>query len=193
MKPIERVEKLMKIKDLTVSGFEKTVGVANGTLVAALKRKSNLKDETLNSILNAFPEVSPEWLLTGNGSTFRGETVQEREPYPEPEPVTVEDLIAQKVVEILRPFLREKTDEILVALKDLQKLENDILTGMKDLQKLEDEIKKTVGTLHIAVSKVRNNQEATLQKANEMLSKSEDTFKKMEDTYNKVLIIEERH
>lgn len=92
---------------------------------------------------------------------------------------TVDEMIARKVVEILRPFLREKTDEILVALKDLHKM--------------EDEIKSTVMNLHIELNKVRNKQEATLRKANEVLSKSEETYKKMEDTYNKVLIIEERH
>lgn len=73
MKPIERVKKVIDLKGLSISAFEKAVGLSNNSIQVAIKRNANLKDETLNSILNAFPEVDPTWLLTGKGEMMAGE------------------------------------------------------------------------------------------------------------------------
>ncbi|WP_271765960.1 hypothetical protein [Aquimarina algiphila] len=72
MKPINRVEQIIKHKNLSISGFEKTTGLSNNSIQTAIKRNSNLKDETLNTILSTFPEISAEWLLTGNGIMLNG-------------------------------------------------------------------------------------------------------------------------
>ncbi len=66
-KPIERVRRIIANQGLSVASFEKMIGMSNNSIQAALKRKTSLKDETLNNILSAFPDISAEWLLTGNG------------------------------------------------------------------------------------------------------------------------------
>lgn len=71
MKPIERVEILIKDEGISISAFEKKVGMSNNSIQTAIKRKANLKDDTLNSILSVYTDVSPEWLLTGKGSKYR--------------------------------------------------------------------------------------------------------------------------
>lgn len=71
MKPIERVKVIIDKNRLSVSAFEKKVGLSNSSIQIALKRNSNLKDETLNSILSVYPDISPNWLLTGEGGMFR--------------------------------------------------------------------------------------------------------------------------
>jgi len=73
MKPIERVELIIKQEGLPVSVFEKKIGMSNNSIQMAIKRKAKLKDETLNSILKSFPRINPEWLLTGDGPMFRAE------------------------------------------------------------------------------------------------------------------------
>ncbi|APD06889.1 hypothetical protein UJ101_01370 [Flavobacteriaceae bacterium UJ101] len=70
MKPIDRVKIIINKNRLSISAFEKKVGLSNNTIQIALKRGSNLKDETLNSILNVFPDINPTWLLTGRGNMF---------------------------------------------------------------------------------------------------------------------------
>jgi len=70
MKPIERVKKLIDYLDISISAFEKATGMSNNSIQTAIKRVSNLKDDTLNSILITYPDVSAEWLLTGKGSMF---------------------------------------------------------------------------------------------------------------------------
>lgn len=66
-KPIDRVKIIIDDNRLSISAFEKEIGHSNNSIQTALKRRSNLKDETLNSILNAFPDYSGLWLLTGKG------------------------------------------------------------------------------------------------------------------------------
>lgn len=75
MKPIERVKNLIEFKGLSISGFEKATGMSNNSIQTAIKRNSNLKDDTLNSILIRFPDISAEWLLTGNGSMLRVDNI----------------------------------------------------------------------------------------------------------------------
>lgn len=77
MKPIERVLEIIKYEGISISAFEKSVNLSNNSIQTAIKRKSNLKDETLNSILNSYPNIDPEWLLTGKGERLR--QVKEKE------------------------------------------------------------------------------------------------------------------
>lgn len=65
-KPIDRVKTIIDNEQLSISGFEKAIGMSNNSIQTALKRRSNLKDDTLNSILTRFPDYNPTWLLTGD-------------------------------------------------------------------------------------------------------------------------------
>lgn len=67
MKAIQRVEIVVKKYGHTMSGLEKKVGLGNQTLVRTLERRSGIKDDVLNKILNVYPEISPLWILTGKG------------------------------------------------------------------------------------------------------------------------------
>ena len=77
MKPIERLDIFIKYCKLSISGFEKKVGLSNNSLQTAIKRRSNLKDETLNTILNNFPQLNAQWLLTGDGKMLNGDLKEE--------------------------------------------------------------------------------------------------------------------
>jgi len=68
MKTIERVGEFIEYKDLSFRSFEIAISITQNTIQTAVKRKSSLKDETLNKILQAYPELNPIWLLTGKGS-----------------------------------------------------------------------------------------------------------------------------
>lgn len=65
MKPIERVRFIIEYSQLSIAAFEKKVGMSNNSIQIAIKRNANLKDESLISILRAFPEINPSWLLLG--------------------------------------------------------------------------------------------------------------------------------
>lgn len=46
--------------------------MSNNSIQSAIKRDATLRDETLNNILDKFPEIDAEWLLTGNGEMLKG-------------------------------------------------------------------------------------------------------------------------
>ena len=72
MKPIDRIDSIIKHYGLNVSSFEKSIGASNNSIGTAIRRKSSVKDDTLNDILNKYPEISAEWILTGKGSMITG-------------------------------------------------------------------------------------------------------------------------
>ncbi|MBU2974766.1 hypothetical protein [Zobellia sp. B3R18] len=71
MKPIERIATLIDYYRTNISNFEKECELSNNSIGSAIRRKTSIKDETLNKVLKAFPEVSPEWLLTGEGNMLK--------------------------------------------------------------------------------------------------------------------------
>jgi phage repressor protein C with HTH and peptisase S24 domain len=55
--------------------LKKACNLSNNSIQTAIKRKSNLKDKTLNKILDTFPEINPTWLLTGKESMLKEESI----------------------------------------------------------------------------------------------------------------------
>lgn len=77
IKPIDRIKQFIEYKKMTISGFEKHIEVSNNSLGAAIRRRTAVKDETLNTILYCFPNVRAEWLLTGEGEMLKKNEVIE--------------------------------------------------------------------------------------------------------------------
>ena len=73
MKTIERVYKYLDFIGIKAIPFEKKVGLSNGYLGKQLVRKADLGEGILMKIIENCPEISPEWLLTGNGSMLKNE------------------------------------------------------------------------------------------------------------------------
>lgn len=59
----ERIRQLIDFKRLSVLAFEKSVGLSNGYL----RNTANVSAENCAKILSTYPDVSAEWLLTGEG------------------------------------------------------------------------------------------------------------------------------
>lgn len=106
MKPIERVKKVIEFKKLSISGFEKATGMSNNSIQTALKRNSNLKDDTLNSILIRFPDISGEWLLTGEGSMLKNNLTNESDK----DHINYKELAEARLDTI--ELLKEKVDKL---------------------------------------------------------------------------------
>ena len=119
MKPIQRVRILIDEEGISISAFEKKVGLSNNSIQTAIKRRANLKDDTIAKILKAFPWVSPEWLLLGNGSMKRsGEgNVQE-----------------QVVSENAADYLTLK-DELILSLQETIKLQREKIQKLEGIKK----------------------------------------------------------
>ncbi|UMY66763.1 MULTISPECIES: helix-turn-helix transcriptional regulator [unclassified Flavobacterium] len=113
-KPIARIRQIIKDKNLSVSAFEKKIGMSNNSIQVALKRNANVKDETLNHILAAFPEISAEWLLTGKGTMIRNAYP----PAPETSPTVEEE---RYVIQLQREYIAQLKKEIEELKSQLEK------------------------------------------------------------------------
>ena len=65
---IQRIKQYIDFKGLTVSSFEKSTGMSNGSFSSQLKNNKTIGVDKLENILRTYPELNPEWLLTGKGS-----------------------------------------------------------------------------------------------------------------------------
>lgn len=74
MELIERIEQIIKYKQLSVSGFEKKISASDGVIRRAIRNKSDIYSRFLVEITDKFPDISAEWLLREEGEISRKNT-----------------------------------------------------------------------------------------------------------------------
>jgi hypothetical protein len=73
MKAIERLHRYIDYKGSKPTRFEKELGLSNGYLGTQLKRNADLGESILNKVVDYCLDISPEWLLTGNGEMLKSD------------------------------------------------------------------------------------------------------------------------
>ena len=66
-----RIKEYIDYKNISVSAFEKSLGMSNASFSKCLKSGKGIGTDKLENILNIYPDISPDWLLTGEGSMLR--------------------------------------------------------------------------------------------------------------------------
>ena len=80
---IKRLQEFLEYEGINIFAFEKRIGLANNTIRKKFASgRSNMGTETLTAILEAYPELSADWLLLGEGYMLRkdNEPVKQTEP-----------------------------------------------------------------------------------------------------------------
>lgn len=75
----ERIEKVMQHENMNSALFASAIGIQGSTLSHILNGRNNPSLSVLQAILNRFPNISPEWLIMGQGSMERS-TKQSQTP-----------------------------------------------------------------------------------------------------------------
>lgn len=68
---LERLKKYIDYKGVSISAFEKSIGMSNASFGKSLKNQGAIGTDKLENILNVYPDISSEWLLTGRGDMLR--------------------------------------------------------------------------------------------------------------------------
>lgn len=76
MKAIERIYQYIDYKNINKSDFEKKCGISNGYLGKMYGINADIGESILLQIIENCPEVSPEWILTGNGSMLKSDKIE---------------------------------------------------------------------------------------------------------------------
>ena len=68
---LQRLKEYIDRKGISVSAFEKSVGMSNASFGKSLKNGGAIGSDKLENILKIYPELNAEWLLTGSGNMIR--------------------------------------------------------------------------------------------------------------------------
>lgn len=71
MRIVNRLTKYLENKDLSLSAFEKKIGVSHYYLANASKNKQGLSEAAINKVIAACPDLNPVWLLLGEGEMLK--------------------------------------------------------------------------------------------------------------------------
>ena len=73
MEIVQRIKELVELKAKSKRDFASLIGMEQVTFNNYMIGKRGLSYEVIDAILDAFPEVSAEWLLRGEGEMLKGE------------------------------------------------------------------------------------------------------------------------
>ena len=70
---LDRIKLYIDTKGISIAAFEKSVGMSNASFSKSLKNNGAIGTDKLENILSVYPDISPEWLLTGQGDMLKEE------------------------------------------------------------------------------------------------------------------------
>jgi|WetSurMetagenome_2_1015567.scaffolds.fasta_scaffold18593_5 hypothetical protein len=66
-----RLKEYIDSKGISISKFEKSIGMSNASFGKSLKSGGTIGADKLEIILNHYPDINLEWLVTGNGEMLK--------------------------------------------------------------------------------------------------------------------------
>ncbi|MEK9530981.1 MAG: hypothetical protein VWZ86_05895 [Flavobacteriaceae bacterium] len=61
----DRLRQILKLEGLSISEFERTIGVGQNSVSTCLRRQSTIGHNVMTGIKEHFPHHSIDWLITG--------------------------------------------------------------------------------------------------------------------------------
>jgi methionine synthase II (cobalamin-independent) len=71
MSIIERLEEYITSKNISIRQFEMNIGTSNGVIHTAIKNRKDIRSSWISKIIEKYPDLNAEWLITGKGSMLR--------------------------------------------------------------------------------------------------------------------------
>ena len=70
-KVIDRIEWILSHYKLSNRAFDLSIGKSNGYIGKQIERKASIGSDTLEKILHVYDDISPRWLVAGEGAKLR--------------------------------------------------------------------------------------------------------------------------
>lgn len=76
---LDRVALFAQNEGITIGSIEKTIGASKGVLSRALAQGTDVQAKWIKGIVENYPSLSPDWLLTGTGDMLRSSVTDSSE------------------------------------------------------------------------------------------------------------------
>lgn len=73
MQAVQRINEFIESQGISIRAFEQKIGASNGLIRKAITNKTDIQSKWLTYIVDNFPIIDSDWLLTGRGSMLRKE------------------------------------------------------------------------------------------------------------------------
>ena len=67
----DRLRKFLDFQGISVRQFEAMIGSSDGKIAKFMATNSSLKSDTLSKVMEVFPQLSIEWLISGEGEMLK--------------------------------------------------------------------------------------------------------------------------
>lgn len=69
---LDRIVEIADYKGVKISALERNIGASEGVIRHAIRKNTDIQGKWLSKISENYPDISPEWLLTGRGDMVIG-------------------------------------------------------------------------------------------------------------------------
>ena len=114
---IDRIKQIIDYKKISTRKFCIEVGIANGFF----DKVKDIGTEKVLKILDTYPDISPEWLLTGKPPMLRNQTVQDESTRPHPshaEEIQSKERIEETINNERKPMTNDERIDALIRQND---------------------------------------------------------------------------
>jgi hypothetical protein len=73
MSKSKTIRDLVDEKKMSIAGFERHIGAGVGSIRAIIDKNQSVSGKILSKILNTFPEIDANWLITGEGNMYKNQ------------------------------------------------------------------------------------------------------------------------
>ena len=108
----DRLKKFIDYLGVSINQFEVLINVGNGAIYHAMNGRNGLTMATILKILDKYPNLNIDWLVTGRGSMLVKNCEKGVEKGQNPPQKTTDDENFSPLVEFLTAQLREKDARI---------------------------------------------------------------------------------
>jgi hypothetical protein len=104
------IKELLEAKKMNIAAFEREIESGVGSIRAIIDKNQNISGKILSKILNRYPEIDANWLITGLGKMYKNE-VNIIEMEIELEELRAENKVLRKYLQVQNPVSIAAEDE----------------------------------------------------------------------------------
>ena len=103
----DRIKHLISFKQLSISSFSREIGLINGvTISKIINQNRKPSSKTIGRIIQAFPDINYDWLVTGQGEMIKGSVVKSVKTHEDDLTVTT-----KQVIDFMKEYYPYSTQE----------------------------------------------------------------------------------